>query len=318
VATNSCTSALILALAALEVGPEDEVVLPSYTCLAVLNAVVQTGAQPRLTDNAYDPGRMDYNLTADHVRAALRPRTRVIIVPHMFGTPAEVDKICQLGIPVIEDITLSLGAVHAGKPVGAWGDFAVCSFHESKMVACGEGGMLWAADAALGQRVRWLNGWGAEQPLLRLKEGECETYQLRYNFRLTDPAAALGISQLAKLPLFVSRRRALAARYTARLAHVANLATPAVGDTPNVFHRYLVAREGLDVVAAIRRFAAAGVEVGRGVYPPLHRYRHEDAANYPAAEHAVATLLSIPIYPAMTDAEVEYLLSTSEAILSGN
>ncbi|MGD0896512.1 MAG: DegT/DnrJ/EryC1/StrS family aminotransferase [Thermoguttaceae bacterium] len=317
VATNSCTSALVLALAALDIVPGDEVILPSYTCLAVLNAVVQVGATPRLTDNAYSAAQMDYNMTADVARRAISTKTRAVVVPHMFGVPAAIDEIARLGIAVVEDITLSLGAYYKGKPVGAWGDIAVCSFHSSKMIACGEGGMLVANTPSLYEKVRYLNGWEAEQPALRVAEHSAEPYRLRYSFRLSDVASALGRSQLRKLPAFVARRRDLASRYTERLADIPHLTLPGVNQESNVFFRYLVALQAGNVVEVIRRFTAAGIEVGRGVYPPLHRYLGLDAADYPGAEHAVGTLLSIPLYPALSDEEVEYILATSRSVLSG-
>ena len=308
VATNSCTSALVLALKTLEIGLGDEVILPSYTCLAILNAVIQVGATPQLTDNTYDVVGMNYNMTL----VELSPKTRAIIVPHMFGVPAEIDKIAKLGVPVIEDITLSLGAWYKGRPVGAWGDISVCSFHSSKMIACGEGGMLASKSHKLYERARYLNSWESEQSSIRLKEAE--PYQLRYNFRLSDIASVLGISQLFKLPSFIAQRREFAEYYTSCFSKICDLELPTVTDSPNVFHRYLVARDNLDIKGIIKRFTNAGIEVGRGVYPPLHRYL--DHKGYPNAERAVNTLLSIPIYPSLTDNEVEYILQTSKEILS--
>jgi perosamine synthetase len=314
VATNSCTSALVLALAALEIGPGDEVAMPSYTCLALLNAVVQAGATPRLADNGYRVSSMDYNVTAESLKSVVTPRTRAIIVPHMFGVPADIESICALGLPVIEDITLSLGADYCGRPVGAWGDLSVCSFHASKMIACGEGGMLASKDPALVTKARFLNGWADEQPAMRLQE-RTDRYRLRFNFHLTDVAAALGRSQLRKLPSFVRRRRELAARYSARLGGIAGLSLPAVDDRPNVFHRYMVAVEPGTVVGRIERFAEAGVEAGRGVYPPLHRFLQQPGEAFPGAERAVDSLISIPIYPNLSGEQVEYVLQVSEEVL---
>jgi len=314
VATNSCTSALVLALAALDIGPGDEVALPSYTCLALLNSVVQNGAAPRLADNGFDVPAMDYNVTAESLKRVLTPRTRAIILPHMFGTPADIEPILNLGPPVIEDITLSLGAVYRDKPVGAWGEISVCSFHASKMIACGEGGILASKNPALSARARYLNGWANEQAADRLSD-HVESFRLRYNFHLTDVAAALGRSQLEKLPAFITRRRALARQYTARLACVEGLSVPEVTQSLNVFHRYLVGVAQKTVVSRIERFAEAGVEAGRGVYPPLHRFLAQPGDEYPGAEQATRTLISIPIYPSLTEQQVEYLMQVSEKVL---
>jgi dTDP-4-amino-4,6-dideoxygalactose transaminase len=315
VVTNSGTSALVLAMAVLEIGPGDEVVLPTYTCLAVLNAVRQMGAVPRLADNTCDAAAMDYNATAASLRRVVDRRTRAIIVPHMFGVPAEIDAIARLGPPVIEDITLSLGARHAGRAVGAWGSVSVCSLHASKMMACGEGGILASATAGLCEKARWLNGWEAEQVAARLQQ-EVEPYRLRYNFHLSDIAAALGRSQLRKLTSMIARRRELARRYTARLSPLEHLGVPAVADRANVFHRYLVAVPEGRVPGVIRRFAAAGIEAGRGVFPPLHRYLRLAPEEYAGAERAVRTLVSIPLYPSLSDEEADVILDASEAILS--
>ena len=315
VATNSCTSALILALRTLGLSSGDEVIIPSYTCLAVLNAVFQFGAIPQLTDNAYDVAGMDYNMTSDMIQEKISERTRAIIVPHIFGVPAEIDKIMQIGIPVIEDITLSLGAWYKGKPLGAWGDICVCSFHSSKMIACGEGGMLASKHFNFYERARYLNGWESEQTSLRIQEDQLEPYELRYNFHLSDIAASLGISQLRKLPNFISRRRELAEKYSSHLSQIYGLKLPVVsGYEPNIFYRYMVAGDNLDIVRIIKEFADYGIEIGRGVFPPLHRYLRLDNNDYPGAEKAVKTLISIPLYPDLKEDEIDYLIKINKKI----
>ena len=152
------------------------------------------------------------------------------------------------------------------------------------------------------------------RPAARLSD-RVEAYRLRYNFHLSDVAAALGRSQLRKLPSFVARRRILAGKYAARLARVAGLRVPEVTQDPNVFHRYLVAVEHETVVSRIERFAEAGIEAGRGVYPPLHRFLGQSGEEFPCAEQAASTLISIPIYPGLTEQQVKYLLQVSEEVL---
>jgi len=316
VATISGTSALVLALRTLGVNHGDDVVLPSFTCLAVLNAVVQVGARPVLADNECDAVNMDYNLTPAEVVRVLTPRTKVIIVPHMFGVPAKVDEIQELGKPVIEDITLSVGAVHNGKPVGARGALSVCSFHVSKMLTSGEGGMLTASSFQLLSRARLLNGYESEQAALRFGDGFPEPYELRYNFHLGDIASSLGLSQLSRLDRFVKTRRSMAQKYTAFLGNIEGVETPVVNEKPNIFFRYLVFSRRFDLVKVLRAYSEAGIEAGRGVYPALHRYIGEDPARFPGAERAMSGLLSIPLYPALRDEEIAYLLNCSSRILS--
>jgi len=257
---------------------------------------------------------MDYNVSVDSLSATLKPRTRAIIVTHMFGTHADIGPIKDLGLPVIEDITLCLGAAHGGRPIGTWGDISVCSFHLSKMIACGEGGMLATANCDLLAKARYLNGWAEEQASLRLSE-RIEPYQLRYNFRLGDPAAALGMSQLRKLPSFIARRRALAGQYSARLGSLPGVQVPNAADG-SVFHRYLVTVPRNTVVERIQRYAEVGIEAGRGVYPALHRSLARSAGEFPGAEKAMATLISIPLYPGLNEDQVEHILRVSEDVLA--
>jgi perosamine synthetase len=297
----------------LDIGPGDDVIMPSYTCVAVMNAVVQVGASPILADSRYDVPSMDYNVSAETLAAARTTRTRAVIVPHMFGTAASVGPIKDLGLPVIEDITLSLGATHRARPVGSFGDISVCSFHASKMMACGEGGMLASKDRDLLTKARYLNGWADEQAAMRLSD-RIEPYRLRYNFRMSDLGAALGRSQLRKLSTFISRRQALADQYSVRLSSLPGVQVPNAADG-SVFFRYLVAVPQNTVVERIRRYAECGIEAGRGVYPGLHRSLAKPAGEYPGAEMAMATLISVPLYPALNDDQVEHILRVSEKVL---
>jgi perosamine synthetase len=315
VAVNSCTSALLLALRVLDVGQEDEVVLPSYTCLALLNAVKQISATPRLVDNHYDPVRMDYNIKKDGVLDAISAKTKAVIVPHMFGVAAEVDQIVSSGIPVIEDITLSLGVEYKGRVVGSFGALSVCSFHASKMITSGEGGILTAPTSALYDRVIYLNRWECEQRRARLEGTKDLRYEVRYNFHLSDILASLGLSQLSKLQSFICRRRELGCQYSERLSKFSRIQVPDPSEKHNVFFRYLVALpEGFDIGRIIRKFSAAEIEIGRGVYPSLHNYLGLSADCFPNAERAMHTLLSIPLYPALTDEQVEHILRISEKV----
>ena len=315
VATNSGTSALVLALRTLRVGPGDQVIIPSYTCVAVLNAVLQVGAEPRLVDNLYDTSRMDFNISVDSIRADLTQTTRAIIVPHMFGVPACIDEILEFGVPVIEDGTLSLGAKYKDRLIGSWGDIAVFSLHSSKMIAAGEGGILSANARETYERARYLNSSDDNQPQQRLRDANEFEFELRYNFHLPDIAAALALNQLTKLPTFLSRRRELAQRYVERLSGIPSLNLPRVAGNPNIFQRFIVGLIGFGPIDVIQRFSSAGIEVGRGVFPPLHYFLKLSAQRFPQAERAVRTLISIPLYPGLQEPEIAHLLQTSEEIL---
>lgn len=315
VATNSGTSALVLALRTLQIGPGDQVIIPSYTCVAVLNAVIQVGAEPCLVDNAYHPTEMDYNISPNAIRKKLNRRTRAIIVPHMFGVPAAIDEIAAFGIPIIEDGTLCLGARYRERPVGSWGQISVFSLHASKMIAAGEGGILIANDPDLYRRAQYLNSWSEEQKDERMRSEDSFTYELRYNFRLSDILAALARNQLRKLPRFISQRRQLAQKYLDEFADLPYVQLPSIANHRNVFQRFLIALNLLKPVDVIREFLAAGIEVGRGVFPPLHRMLKLSPHEFPSAERAIKTLISLPLYPDLQEDEVGLILATTKKVL---
>jgi perosamine synthetase len=150
VAVSSGAAALHLALMALKVGPGCEVIVPSYVCPAVVNAVLYTGATPVVAD--IDPG--SFNLSPEDAKRRVTAKTRAVIVPHMFGLPADLDALEALGVPVVEDLALALGSRRHGRRTGGFGTLAVCSFYATKMMATGEGGMVLGSDGVLLADVR--------------------------------------------------------------------------------------------------------------------------------------------------------------------
>ncbi len=296
VATSSGTAALHLALLALGVGSSDEVILPSYTCVALLQAVRYVGAIPRLVDLEPD----GYNLSVEEVRRRITRRTRAILVPHMFGTPANIEALCGLGIPVIEDVAQALGATVRGRPVGSFGAVAVCSFYATKVITTGEGGMVLSSSELLLRRVRELRGYDGRRRL-----------QTRFNYKLTDFQAALGLSQLRKLPELLDRRRQLAARYTERVQAL-GLRPPTVRPgSASIYYRYVV--EVSDAARTREALQTHGVETSPPVFWPLHRYL--GLAGFPRTERAYRTALSLPLYPSLREEEVNRIFLALEATL---
>lgn len=294
VATSSGTAALHLALLALGVGPGDEVVLPSYTCVALLHAVRHVGATPRLVD--LEPH--GYNLSVAEVRRHLTRRTRAILVPHMFGTPADVAELSGLGVPVVEDIAQSLGAKVDGRPVGSFGTVAVCSFYATKVITTGEGGMLLSDSEVVLRRARDLRDYDGRRHL-----------RPRFNYKMTDLQAALGLCQLRRLPEFLHRRRQLAARYTAHLRSLGLQPPPVPPRAAPIYYRYVFpVPDAATAAASMRR---AGVECKPPVFLPLHRYLGQ--TGFPRTERAHRTALSVPLYPSLTEEEVTQVLEALEA-----
>lgn len=289
VATSSGTAALHLALLALDVGPGDEVLLPSYTCVALLHAVRHAGATARLVDIA--PG--EFGMCPRDARLRITPRTRAIIVPHMFGMAADLAALADLGVPVIEDCAQTLGAAYRGRPVGSAGTITVCSFYATKVITTGEGGMLLSDSEVVLRRARDLRDYDGRGAL-----------PTRFNYKMTDFQAALGLSQLGRLPAFLARRRALAARYTEALRDVPITLPSERPERLHTFYRYVVGvPEPLQLAGALRD---RGIESKPPVPRPLHRYLGEDG--FIQADRAAATALSIPLYPSLTDDEAEEVL----------
>jgi len=286
VATSSGTSALHLSLLALDVGPDDDVLLPSYTCVALLHAVRHVGATPRFVE--IDPET--YNLCPDDARRALTRRTRAIIVPHMFGLAADMAEMVGWGVPILEDCAQAIGATHRGRQVGSIGAIGVYSFYATKVLTTGEGGMLVADDERLLQRARDARDYDGRA-----------TLAMRFNYKMTEMQAALGLSQLRRLPAFLSRRQAVAVRYAQRLRGLPVRVPVVPPARTHIFYRYVVGVDGAASLA--ERLCRRGIESKPPVFRPLHRYF--GAPGFALTEEAMGTALSLPIHPSLRDADVD-------------
>jgi len=298
VAVSSGTAALHLALLGVGIGPGDEVILPTYVCVSPLHAVQYVGATPRLVD--VDPA--SYNLDPADIRRRLTRRTRAIIVPHQFGLPADLDSLLALGIPLIEDCAQAIGARYHDEPVGSFGTVSTFSFYATKLLTTGEGGMLLSRDRRLLERMRD-----------RRDYDERWRHQVRYNYKLTDFQAALGRSQLRRLPAMLSRRAAIATRYRRRWANL-----PVVLPGPNaggrhVYHRFVIGVP-TTATAVARRLAKLGVTARPPIFRPIHATL--GMGRFPGADHAFRHGLSMPLYPALTSQEESLVVRALERILA--
>ncbi len=220
-AMSSCTTALHLALVVLDVGPGDEVLVPDFTFPATANVVVQQGAVPVLVDIDLDT----FTVNLDDLRAKLTPRTRAILPVHTFGCSADLDPIMALaaehGVPVIEDAACAIGTTYRGRFCGNIGTLGCFSFHPRKVITTGEGGMITTNDPRLAERIQLLRSHGG------VRTGFWFEYEAAgYNYRLSDVQGAMGIAQMAKLPILVERKRLLAGQLRARLADIAGIQSP--------------------------------------------------------------------------------------------
>ncbi len=316
-AVSSGTAALHAALAALGVGPGDEVVIPSYTCVALAHAVHLCGATPVLADNQCSLEGYRFSPSTEQIHRCLTRRTKAIVVSHAFGSVAEVAWGGGLDVPVIEDFTLSLGAKTGGRAAGTLGMIGVCSLHAAKMISAGQGGIVASRDLRLLDRVR--ESASFENRVVGWRRAPASdlhgSYAPAANYQMSGLAAALARSQWRQLSSFIARRIELAAQYTYFFSQ-AGVECPTVPvDGSNVFYRYLIAVPGR-VTELIERSASQGIELGRGVYPPLHVLLGLDAASFPGAAHCVERLISIPLYPALEAGDVARLLAAMKEALS--
>ena len=314
VATSSCTTALHLAMLVTEIGPGDEVVVPSFSFIATTNAVVYVGATPVFADVDLTTG----NLTAETVGAVLTERTRAVVVVDQGGVPVDLDAIRALcdpqGITVIEDAACGAGSTYRGRPVGAGAEIAAWSFHPRKILTTGEGGMLttsrqdWA-DRARRLREHAMTVSAADRHTAVLAPAESYA-EVGYNFRMTDLQAAVGLVQLRRLPEVVARRRELAATYAKYIEEIPELravADPAWGSSN--FQSYWVevppsspvTRDGL-----LGRLAEADISARRGIMSS-HRqppYAHlAPASSLPVSERLTDTTLILPLYHHLSESE---------------
>jgi dTDP-4-amino-4,6-dideoxygalactose transaminase len=220
-ATTSCTTALHLILAAMEIGPGDEVLVPAFTWVATANAVLYCGARPVFVD----VDRRTFNMDPARVAERLTPRTRAILVVHLFGLCADLEAIAAAapGIPILEDAACAAGAAYRGRPAGSLGLAGAFSFHPRKSITTGEGGMLTTDDAALAERANMLRNHGAsvseEQRHLGPKPYIMADFNLLgFNYRMTDLQGAVGLVQLGKLDALIDERRRWADYYRRELA----------------------------------------------------------------------------------------------------
>jgi dTDP-3-amino-3,4,6-trideoxy-alpha-D-glucose transaminase len=304
VGVSSGTEAISLALRALEIGPGDEVIVPTNSFIATAEAVSWAGATPKLVD--VDPAT--HLITADHVAAAIGPRTRAVIPVHLMGATVDLDPIIALarehGLRVIEDTAQAHGADHRGRRAGAVGDIGCFSFYPTKNLGgWGDGGAIATDDAELADRVRLLRSHG-ERP--------------RYHHRVVGTTARLDALQAALLRVKLRRldavndtRRRLGRALREGLAGTSvELPAPAFTGADHVYHLFVVRSARRDALRA--HLEANGVSTAVHYPFPIHRteaYGPAPAGSLPAAERLAEQICTLPLFPTMSDDDVARVLS---------
>jgi dTDP-4-amino-4,6-dideoxygalactose transaminase len=305
VALNSGTSALHLSILAVGIGAGDEVIVPSFSFAATANSVALTGATPVFVDI-----ELDYFAAAPAaIEAAITPRTKAIMPVHLYGHPADLVAIKEIadrhGLLLLEDAAQAHAASVNGVPVGAWGTAASFSFYPTKNMSSGEGGMVTTDSPEVARAIRVLRNQGMER--------RYENEVVGFNNRMTDIHAAIGRVQLTKLAGWTAQRQQNAAFLS---EHIQGVVTPPTAEgAVHVFHQYTVRIVDHDRDAFAEQLAARGV--GSGVYypTPIHRLpSFLQKLDLPTTEIAAKQVLSLPVYPSLTKAELETIVEAVNAV----
>ena len=310
VAVNSATAALHLANVLLGLRPGDEVIVPSLTFAATVNAVRFVGATPVFADVS---GPDDWTIGATEVARRMTRRTRAVVVMHYAGYACDMEGILAVcrdaRVAVVEDACHGLGGTVAGRSMGVLGDIGCFSFYSNKVMTTGEGGMLVTADPDRAKRARELRSHGMSATSIDRMRGAMgyEISELGWNYRLNDLRAAVGLAQLRRLPQALARRRALVERYRERLQGVEGIRFPRHGGrgTPAYYLvPILIERGERDKIRSA--MAEQGVQTSLH-YPPVHAFAlyRELAATLPHTEWIAARTLTLPLYPSLTEAQVD-------------
>lgn len=308
IGVNSGTSALHLALLGLGIGPGDEVITVPFTFFATVAAIEYVGATPVLVD--IHPAT--FNIDTRNIEAAITPRTRAIMAVHLYGQPADMSALLEIGrkhgVAIIEDAAQAHGAEDQGRRVGAIGDVGCFSFYPTKNLgAPGEGGMVVTNNEEIARKVRMLRDWGQEQKYHPVLKG--------YNYRLQGVQAAVLRVKLRKLEEWTEARRSHAAAYNRLLAGSGVTIPPVATGVRHVYHLYTIRSHDRDALKA--QLAAKGIPSAIHYPAPIHllpayadpRY---PAGSFPVAEASSRDVLSLPVHPFLTPEQVQAVAAAIE------
>ena len=341
VAVSNGTAALHTAMYAIGISPDDEVIVPPMTFAATANCIVYQGGTPVFAD--VDPDTL--LLDPAKVKEKITEKTKAIIGVDYAGQPCDWDKLREIankhGLRLVADGCHALGAEYKGRKVGSLADMTVFSFHPVKHITTGEGGMITTNSAELAERMRLFRTHGITRDpkcfssltsALRPQTSDplwfYDMVDYGYNYRITDFQCALGISQLQKLPKFLKRRRKIATRYDDAFASLLGINSLAVcPHTLHAYHLYVVRVDQnamrIDRTAIFTNLRGKGIGVNVHYIPvhlhPFYRENfHTNPGLCPIAEAAYEQIISIPMFPSMTDEDVEKVINVIEEIILQN
>ncbi len=313
-AVNSGTAALHLSLLAAKLGRGCEVIVPSFTFVATAETIVLVGAKPVFVDIRPDT----YNIDPQKIKKAITKRTRAIMPVDLYGLPADMKPIGEIaetyGLNIIEDAAQAHGARYAGKPVGCFADLACWSFYASKNMTTGEGGIITTNSDEYAEILPHMRSHGEKK--------EYVSSIIGHNFRMPEMEAAVGVVQLRKLPKFLALRRRNAKRLTAGLKKTKELQLPTVPD--NYKHSWYLFTVRLKNTTQKKRDKIVGELKKVGIcaavyYPtPVHLmpfYRKFSKHRLPNTEKAAKQVLSLPVHPAVTTRQIDYIAASLKKLV---
>jgi len=326
VAVNSGTSALDIAVQALALPKGSEIITTPFTFAATGNAILYNGHSPIFAD--IDPATR--NIDPDQIRRRITSRTRAIIYVDYAGHPCAIDEIGDIAqeydLRLIEDACHALGASYDGRKIGTFADMTIFSFHPVKPITTGEGGAVVTENAELAAKLRMLRSHGITRDIGHMfGEGASWGYDMQYlgrNYRMTDIQAALGLSQLRKISSFIQRRNEIAALYTRVLSDLEWLELPSTLEhVTHGWHLYTVLLKGVDRNALFSYLKERGI--GANVhYIPTYKFSYyqkhypQDVTSFPGVEDVFNRILTLPLYPDMTDEDVWYISENLHEVAS--
>jgi perosamine synthetase len=328
VAVNTGTAALHAATFAAGIGPSDEVIVPPLTFVASANCVLYLGGKPVFADVCSDT----LNINPEDIERKITSKTKAIVAVDLTGQPCDHDAIRNLAqqhdLIVIEDAAHALGATYKGRKVGTLQDLTTLSFHPVKHITTAEGGMVLTQDSELAKRMRSFRHHGIDVDLHKRNVANLWIYDvvnLGHNYRIPDLNCALGISQLRKLDSWLARRHEIAERYNRAFSNLSQVEIPFVmPDCVPAWHLYLIRlnlemlRVGRETIFKALRAENIGVNVH---YIPIHWLSYYQDLGYqkgecPVAEQEYERLVTIPLYPAMSDQDVEDVITAVHKVIA--
>jgi len=317
-AVSNGTAALHLALFALGIGPGDEVIIPSLTFVADINTVLLVGAKPVLADCRSET---DWNMDPADIERKITPNTKAVMIVHYAGFPCDMDAIGDIckrhNLKLIEDCAHAPGARYKGKPVGTFGDIGCFSFFTNKNLSMGEGGAVTTTSTEMDQEMRYVRAHGMTALTLDRHKGRAISYDVMrpgLNYRIDEIRAAIGLAQLDKLPDAHRCRKSIVERYIAAFKYIEGLVIPFVdqADIEPVYHIFpTMLPEGVDRMQVIEILKREGVQ--SSIHYPMMQdfsaFKGYQLDETPLARRISARELTLPLYPTMTDEEVDIVIA---------